>query len=99
MILVAAPYTTRRASDLVNRVPLRRPELVEVAVNALARRAPAMSVLQVPCDVVARQNRLGDLVDHRQGRSEEHTSELQSLRHLVCRVLLEKKNTPLNVQL
>src|SRR5437899_6347687 len=26
-------------------------------------------------------------------RSEEHTSELQSLRHVVCRLLLEKKNT------
>src|SRR5437899_10207649 len=26
-------------------------------------------------------------------RSEEHTSELQSLRHLVCRLLLEKKNS------
>src|SRR5437899_3943226 len=25
-------------------------------------------------------------------RSEEHTSELQSLRHIVCRLLLEKKN-------
>src|SRR5205814_10117029 len=27
----------------------------------------------------------------RTDRSEEHTSELQSLRHLVCRLLLEKK--------
>src|SRR5437016_12529019 len=27
------------------------------------------------------------------GRSEEHTSELQSLTNLVCRLLLEKKNT------
>src|SRR5437899_12724977 len=27
----------------------------------------------------------------RRRRSEEHTSELQSLRHLVCRLLLEKK--------
>src|ERR1039458_10746926 len=27
-------------------------------------------------------------------RSEEHTSELQSLRHLVCRLLLEKKKHP-----
>src|SRR5258705_6155608 len=27
----------------------------------------------------------------RVSRSEEHTSELQSLRHLVCRLLLEKK--------
>src|SRR5258705_4805911 len=31
-------------------------------------------------------------------RSEEHTSELQSLRHLVCRLLLEKKkNIEMNV--
>src|ERR1039458_9764079 len=41
--------------------------------------------------------RSGPLVLHRQcrrpdrARSEEHTSELQSLRHLVCRLLLEKK--------
>src|ERR1035441_10951228 len=28
----------------------------------------------------------------RRFRSEEHTSELQSLRHLVCRLLLEKTN-------
>src|SRR5437899_8789143 len=32
-------------------------------------------------------------IRHRDGRSEEHTSELQSLRHLVCRLLLEKKNS------
>src|SRR5690349_22667469 len=30
----------------------------------------------------------------RQGRSEEHTSELQSRRDLVCRLLLEKKKRP-----
>src|SRR5690554_404527 len=30
-------------------------------------------------------------VVHRLGRSEEHTSELQSRPHLVCRLLLEKK--------
>src|SRR5437899_8704498 len=30
-------------------------------------------------------------------RSEEHTSELQSLRQLVCRLLLEKKNISLEV--
>src|SRR2546429_5637070 len=29
-----------------------------------------------------------------QGRSEEHTSELQSRLHLVCRLLLEKKKKP-----
>src|SRR5215510_15393967 len=30
---------------------------------------------------------------HPPGRSEEHTSELQSRGHLVCRLLLEKKTT------
>src|SRR5262245_63032830 len=30
-------------------------------------------------------------------RSEEHTSELQSLRHLVCRLLLEKKKAELKL--
>src|SRR5438045_8049841 len=33
------------------------------------------------------------------GRSEEHTSELQSLRHLVCRLLLEKKKTTSPIRL
>src|SRR5690606_22128830 len=33
------------------------------------------------------------LIDARDGRSEEHTSELQSREKLVCRLLLEKKNT------
>src|SRR5205814_10410942 len=31
------------------------------------------------------------LIEAMDKRSEEHTSELQSLRHLVCRLLLEKK--------
>src|SRR5437660_5597710 len=31
---------------------------------------------------------------HRSARSEEHTSELQSRGHLVCRPLLERKNSP-----
>src|SRR5437899_5684663 len=40
-----------------------------------------------------RRRNLGEHRCRRRGpRSEEHTSELQSLRHLVCRLLLEKKN-------
>src|ERR1035438_10567943 len=35
-------------------------------------------------------------VEKDEERSEEHTSELQSLRHLVCRLLLEKKNKKTN---
>src|SRR2546422_4386081 len=34
--------------------------------------------------------------DRRSDRSEEHTSELQSRLHLVCRLLLEKKKTEYN---
>src|SRR5258708_25370754 len=33
------------------------------------------------------------------GRSEEHTSELQSPDHLVCRLLLEEKNNAINAPL
>src|SRR5205814_8043857 len=41
---------------------------------------PKPSNCEIAADAVAKNN-----------RSEEHTSELQSLRHLVCRLLLEKK--------
>src|SRR5258708_31100189 len=40
---------------------------------------------------------LGQVQQHEEaGRSEEHTSELQSPDHLVCRLLLEKKNKDTN---
>src|SRR2546430_10374357 len=37
---------------------------------------------------------VGDLILIELGRSEEHTSELQSQSNLVCRLLLEKKRAP-----
>src|SRR2546422_2633796 len=45
----------------------------------------AASVLRDPADREAPPRQL-----HRRTRSEEHTSELQSRLHLVCRLLLEK---------
>src|SRR2546425_4631721 len=39
-----------------------------------------------------------DVDQHRETRSEEHTSELQSLAYLVCRLLLEKKKKKTNNQ-
>src|SRR5438445_6433392 len=43
---------------------------------------------------VARQQQyVGRFGNLRQERSEEHTSELQSRQYLVCRLLLEKKNS------
>src|SRR5947199_7541744 len=55
----------------------------------------ALPICRGAAEVADEQQDLGDLqrqehAEHRH-RSEEHTSELQSLRHLVCRLLLEKK--------
>src|SRR5439155_21144640 len=55
--------------------PLRRPGVV----LPIHIRIPAFGI----------DRHAGDLP--RTGRSEEHTSELQSRGHLVCRLLLEKK--------
>src|SRR5689334_23418418 len=41
---------------------------------------------------------LGGALDHVALRSEEHTSELQSQFHLVCRLLLEKKKKNKNTK-
>src|SRR2546429_6647633 len=42
--------------------------------------------------VLSAPHPLGEIARGRTNRSEEHTSELQSRLHLVCRLLLEKKN-------
>src|SRR5690348_17888490 len=46
-----------------------------------------------------RRQRLGRAGPRAATRSEEHTSELQSPVHLVCRLLLEKKKKPLILRL
>src|SRR5258708_31329852 len=53
----------------------------------VARNTP----LQVALDKEVRVRKVGQPVHGRLVRSEEHTSELQSPDHLVCRLLLEKK--------
>src|SRR2546425_9279867 len=54
------------------------------------RRAPLREgqAAQASCAADHRRSAAGD---RRDARSEEHTSELQSLAYLVCRLLLEKK--------
>src|SRR5437899_10096142 len=63
------------------------------------REGRAVFVHEAPLLPDAPVPQLGERLGHlhrqpvrEQVRSEEHTSELQSLRHLVCRLLLEKKN-------
>src|SRR3712207_7646685 len=89
------PYTTlfRSVDPLAHReVPLRIHVDAEDAMTLLGERR---------CQV-QRRGGLGDpalLVgegDHL-GRSEEHTSELQSRQYLVCRLLLEKKKKNANI--
>src|SRR5687768_17695092 len=56
------------------------------SVLILQSRARKQAVFRTFCHGV-----LGMNADIRRSRSEEHTSELQSRLHLVCRLLLEKK--------
>src|SRR5437899_6650940 len=67
---------------------LRQPAALGLAAEAHPE------VLETPPELrhlVAPDRERHDHVVDAAPRSEEHTSELQSLRHLVCRLLLEKK--------
>src|SRR5258705_2171790 len=75
------PYTTLFRSD-EDRGGLSGEEGRQVDVGADRVEQRALIEGRLPCRAV-----IGASL-----RSEEHTSELQSLRHLVCRLLLEKKD-------
>src|SRR5205823_14119700 len=60
---------------------------------AEAQRAGRSAVNRRAVALARRQARVAQGVERQaEPRSEEHTSELQSLAYLVCRLLLEKKN-------
>src|SRR2546425_7706912 len=74
------PYTTL----------FRSREVVEFAPLGVGRERAVGDAADVELGVAEEE----ELAAHRRagdGRSEEHTSELQSLAYLVCRLLLEKK--------
>src|SRR3989442_1902563 len=83
------PYTTlfrstrpgEQAETVARRARLRRDDEVAVDQGEQRGKTPKKS------RILARPAR----------RSEEHTSELQSRPHLVCRLLLEKKKQNTNV--
>src|SRR5690349_22395660 len=81
-------FPTRRSSDLLERIAPAAIERVVIAPPALIRRQPTLErrLRQDPQEPAADDD---PTIQH---RSEEHTSELQSRRDLVCRLLLEKKN-------
>src|SRR2546422_7610563 len=82
------PYTTlfRSPSDAQIRSELRRLNTMRTDCLAQAQQAVARQ------RTASAGGRLSDAEAYGQTRSEEHTSELQSRLHLVCRLLLEKKN-------
>src|SRR5437899_3621420 len=65
----------------------------EIYTLSLHDALPISWVLVTPRSASKRATGLDVMAGPRSAwtRSEEHTSELQSLRHLVCRLLLEKK--------
>src|SRR5690349_22026967 len=65
------------------------PEQAKIAEDAGA--VAVMALERVPSDI----RRDGGVARMSDPRSEEHTSELQSRRDLVCRLLLEKKKVKL----
>src|SRR3712207_7610713 len=81
------PYTTLFRSRTVERA--------RQAVGRVTSRASQRKVLVVILHLLHRPRRprhaLGEQADRGAGRSEEHTSELQSRQYLVCRLLLAKK--------
>src|SRR5688500_19272941 len=83
-------FPTRRSSDLMG--PATEDELLELVpldVIQSPYRAAAPTILGRVSGRLKRPVRVHLYVDT--GRSEEHTSELQSPCNLVCRLLLEKK--------
>src|SRR5690349_23633823 len=85
-------FPTRRSSDLV-------PRSAQSVSTASRRSAPersasersTRSIRQPRSEASARRASASEQPSTVNVRSEEHTSELQSRRDLVCRLLLEKK--------
>src|SRR2546425_6926748 len=82
-------FPTRRSSDLTRTIWISRVETTGTSPSALA----STSVSARPWLGSKGRSPWAPSSASGQGRSEEHTSELQSLAYLVCRLLLEKKKT------
>src|SRR5258706_12129736 len=75
-----SPYTLRRED-------LGRGIFFMASAAAPESRSTGISCSSLTCDL----DKLSSATTSSASRSEEHTSELQSLTNLVCRLLLEKK--------
>src|SRR5207253_6265706 len=92
-------FPTRRSSDLVPPLRERRDDILPLARTLLdeaarrldrkiARIAPEAAERMLGYAWPGNVRELANAVERAVARSEEHTSELQSRGHLVCRLLL-----------
>src|SRR5687768_17919043 len=91
------PYTTLFRSRRVDRTPGRPHGLQHLLARARGERRAGGELpggeQRLGARAAARWRGSAGGARRRTTRSEEHTSELQSRLHLVCRLLLEKKKT------
>src|SRR5437016_7201491 len=89
------PYTTlfRSQSTREGALSLHRKYLRILSALAPSGAIGMSILLASSAPSVAREHPAGAEPPTTPVRSEEHTSELQSLTNLVCRLLLEKKKT------
>src|SRR5262245_64638066 len=89
------PYTRSSDLEVIATLPVTA-EFQQRKVEVIAEIATAAGTVNAliggqVVDILSEGKQITpDTLDYIH-RSEEHTSELQSLRHLVCRLLLEKK--------
>src|SRR3989449_3833975 len=86
------PYTTlfRSPQDQLPDDPNIRQAVAEAAAGA-GTKWPGATLPDIG-QLTAQASRIATDIGTVANRSEEHTSELQSRLHLVCRLMLEKKN-------
>src|SRR5690606_41747290 len=81
------------ALSLHDALPIYRPASSGTrAILAIQMKLPSRALVQAMSGVTLMQFNFPLDLYRDVGRSEEHTSELQSRENLVCRLLLEKKN-------
>src|SRR5687768_17634492 len=91
------PYTTLfRSSPGIAATMVRRKKVAQPVESATAPPPEAMTSRPIPVRLDSSANWVAEkrglhMLIMKATRSEEHTSELQSRLHLVCRLLLEKK--------
>src|SRR5205814_8229331 len=83
-------FPTRRSSDLTYAISFVLIRFISRYREYAADRGSAI-ITGAPEHLMSALQKISSQIAMIPQRSEEHTSELQSLRHLVCRLLLEKK--------